>query len=205
MQAIEFSRAVLTWFKKHGRHTLPWQHDINAYRVWLSEIMLQQTQVNTVIPYFENFTEQFPTLADLANAPIDDVLHLWTGLGYYARARNLHKCAQTVMRDYNGEFPQEVEALSELPGIGSSTAGAIASITWNKPAAILDGNVKRVLARCFAVAGWPGITQVSQQLWDIAESLTPKKKYRRLHPSDDGFRRNGLYPQQTRLRSLPIK
>jgi A/G-specific adenine glycosylase len=172
--ASDFSTTVLAWFQQHGRHTLPWQQHINAYRVWLSEIMLQQTQVSTVIPYFEKFVRQFPTLADLAAAPVDEVLHLWTGLGYYARARNLHKCAQTVMRDYGGKFPKSVDALSALPGIGRSTAGAIASITWNQPAAILDGNVKRVLARCFAVEGWPGDAKVSERLWELAESLTPK-------------------------------
>ncbi len=175
MQSDQFSNAVLTWFQQHGRHDLPWQRNITAYRVWLSEIMLQQTQVSTVIPYFENFTAQFPKLADLAAAPIDTVLHLWTGLGYYARARNLHKCAQIIVRDFDGEFPQDVETLTSLPGIGRSTAGAIASITWNQPAAILDGNVKRVLARCFAVEGWPGAANVSQQLWDIAERLTPQQ------------------------------
>jgi len=173
MPNFNFSVAVLRWFDQHGRHTLPWQQNINAYRVWLSEIMLQQTQVSTVIPYFETFTQQFPTLADLAAAPIDDVLHLWTGLGYYARARNLHKCAQTVMAERHGEFPQDLDSLCSLPGIGRSTAGAIASITWNKPTAILDGNVKRVLARCYSVAGWPGDSAVNKQLWQLTEKLTP--------------------------------
>lgn len=176
MSSFNFAKAVLSWFKQHGRHHLPWQQDITAYRVWLSEIMLQQTQVSTVIPYFDAFTQRFPTLVDLAAAPLDDVLHLWTGLGYYARARNLHRCAQTVMADYGGEFPKHVQQLCELPGIGRSTAGAIASITWNEPAAILDGNVKRVLARCFAVAGWPGDTKVNQRLWALAEELTPTKQ-----------------------------
>lgn len=175
MQNSEFSTAVLAWFKQHGRNNLPWQHNINAYRVWLSEIMLQQTQVTTVIPYFSRFTETFPTVEDLAAAQLDDVLHLWTGLGYYARARNLHKCAQHVANECNGKFPQTVEGLCELPGIGRSTAGAICSITWGLPTPILDGNVKRVLARFFAVSGWPGQTAVANTLWQHATALTPEK------------------------------
>lgn len=176
MPTFDFSAAVLHWFEQHGRKHLPWQHNITAYRVWLSEIMLQQTQVTTVIPYFERFTDTFPTVQDLAAAPIDEVLHLWTGLGYYARARNLHRCAQQVVEQFGGEFPQSVEALCELPGIGRSTAGAICSITWNLPTPILDGNVKRVLARFFAVEGWPGQTFVADTLWKYAEQLTPSKQ-----------------------------
>ena len=172
----DFSRAVLTWFDKHGRKTLPWQQGITPYRVWLSEIMLQQTQVTTVIPYFERFVARFPDVASLAAAPIDDVLHLWTGLGYYARARNLHRSAQTIVRDYGGEFPNSVEALAELPGIGRSTAGAIVSIAFKQRAAILDGNVKRVLARHHAVAGWPGDAGTLKTLWTHAETYTPKKR-----------------------------
>ena len=168
-----FSARVLTWFDKHGRKHLPWQQSITPYRVWLSEIMLQQTQVTTVIPYFEKFTARFPDVQALAAAPIDEVLHLWTGLGYYARARNLHKCAQKVVSDHGGDFPASVEQLADLPGIGRSTAGAIASIAFQTRAAILDGNVKRVLARYHAVAGWPGEAQVLNQLWDIAEAATP--------------------------------
>ncbi len=171
-----FSQSVLRWFDKHGRKHLPWQQDITPYRVWLSEIMLQQTQVTTVIPYFERFTKKFPDVRSLAAAPIDEVLHLWTGLGYYARARNLHKCAQTIVNQYGGEFPDSVEALSELTGIGRSTAGAIVSIAFQKRAAILDGNVKRVLARYHAVEGWPGQTDTLNQLWEIAETYTPKKR-----------------------------
>lgn len=172
----DFSRAVLTWFDKHGRKTLPWQQGITPYRVWLSEIMLQQTQVTTVIPYFERFVARFPDVASLAAAPIDDVLHLWTGLGYYARARNLHRCAQAVVRDYAGVFPDSVEALAELPGIGRSTAGAIVSIAFKQRAAILDGNVKRVLARHHAVGGWPGEANTLKTLWAHAETHTPKKR-----------------------------
>lgn len=169
----QFSTLVLRWFDQHGRKHLPWQKDISAYRVWLSEIMLQQTQVATVIPYFERFIERFPTVHALAAAPIDEVLHLWTGLGYYARARNLHRCAQTVVTQYGGEFPNSIDTLSELTGIGRSTAGAIVSIAFQKRAAILDGNVKRVLARYHAVAGWPGQNDTLNQLWQIAEQYTP--------------------------------
>lgn len=172
----QFSKDVLRWFDKHGRKHLPWQQAITPYRVWLSEIMLQQTQVATVIPYFEAFTAKFPDVHSLAAAPIDEVLHLWTGLGYYARARNLHRCAQTVVNQYGGEFPSSVEELSELTGIGRSTAGAIASIAFQKRAAILDGNVKRVLARYHAVDGWPGQGDVLNQLWEVAELYTPKKR-----------------------------
>ncbi|WP_323813126.1 A/G-specific adenine glycosylase [Cellvibrio sp. NN19] len=172
--ASTFSASILKWFDKHGRKHLPWQQDISAYRVWLSEIMLQQTQVTTVIPYFERFIARFPNVESLAAAPIDEVLHLWTGLGYYARARNLHKCAQVVVNQYGGEFPATVDALADLPGIGRSTAGAIVSIAFQKRAAILDGNVKRVLARYHAVDGWPGQLDVANQLWEIAENYTPK-------------------------------
>ncbi|HEY8942470.1 MAG TPA: A/G-specific adenine glycosylase [Cellvibrio sp.] len=174
--STSFSARVLKWFDKHGRKHLPWQQDINAYRVWLSEIMLQQTQVTTVIPYFERFIARFPTVKSLAAAPVDEVLHLWTGLGYYARARNLHKCAQMVVKNYDGEFPATVAELAELPGIGRSTAGAIASIAYQKRAAILDGNVKRVLARYHAVEGWPGQADVVSRLWEIAEEYTPRSR-----------------------------
>jgi A/G-specific adenine glycosylase len=171
----DFSRRVLTWFADHGRKHLPWQQDINPYRVWVSEIMLQQTQVATVIDYFQRFMACFPTVEDLAAGDIDEVLHLWTGLGYYARARNLHRCAQQVVNKYGGAFPEDVAALSELPGIGRSTAGAIASLSMAQVAPILDGNVKRVLARHFAVAGWPGQSATLKQLWSLAEQLTPQQ------------------------------
>ena len=173
MRPEDFQRAVLDWFKQSGRTDLPWQQSINPYRVWVSEIMLQQTQVATVIPYFERFMQSFPTVDKLATAPLDDVLHHWTGLGYYARARNLHKTAQIVYSSFNGQFPDTIEQLIELPGIGRSTAGAIRSIAFKKPAAILDGNVKRVLARFAAVAGWPGKSSVHNQLWEIAERYSP--------------------------------
>ncbi len=171
-----FSDRVLDWFDQHGRKDLPWQKGITPYRVWVSEIMLQQTQVTTVIPYFERFMKAYPNVAALAQSPIDDVLHLWTGLGYYARARNLHRCAQQVMDQHGGEFPRTLEALEALPGIGRSTAGAIASLAMQQQAAILDGNVKRVLARHFVIDGWPGKSDVLKQLWTVAEELTPSQR-----------------------------
>ncbi|GAA6167922.1 A/G-specific adenine glycosylase [Sessilibacter corallicola] len=169
----EFTQRVLSWYHQHGRKDLPWQKNITPYRVWISEIMLQQTQVATVIPYFAKFMKRFPSLKSLAEAPVDDVLSHWSGLGYYARARNLHKCAQTVVSEFAGRFPKSVDELETLPGIGRSTAGAIATISMGLSAPILDGNVKRVLARHFAVEGWPGKTAVHNALWDIAEAHTP--------------------------------
>ncbi|RLU01902.1 A/G-specific adenine glycosylase [Ketobacter sp.] len=165
-----FRTRILAWYQQFGRKDLPWQQDISAYRVWVSEIMLQQTQVSTVIPYFERFMARFPTVQTLADSPLDDVLQHWSGLGYYARARNLHKCAQVVCAEHGGEFPASVDALAALPGIGRSTAGAIASISMGIPAPILDGNVKRVLTRLHAVTGWPGDKTVADRLWGIAES-----------------------------------
>ncbi|MBA5762077.1 A/G-specific adenine glycosylase [Vibrio sp. 404] len=168
-----FANAIVTWYDAYGRKELPWQQNKTAYSVWLSEIMLQQTQVATVIPYYQRFLARFPTVIDLANAEQDEVLHLWTGLGYYARARNLHKAAKIVANDYHGEFPVEIELLNALPGIGRSTAAAILSSVYKQPHAILDGNVKRTLARCFAVEGWPGQKKVENQLWSYAEQHTP--------------------------------
>ena len=178
MTPVQFRKAVLGWYDRHGRKDLPWQQDISPYRVWVSEIMLQQTQVSTVIPYFERFMQRFPDVAALASAPIDEVLHHWTGLGYYARARNLHKAAVQVVENFDGRFPEDIEALTSLPGIGRSTAGAIASISMNLRAPILDGNVKRVLSRFYAIPGWPGERAVEQQLWQAAETLTPKTRLR---------------------------
>ncbi len=178
LTAAQFHDAVLAWYDDHGRKDLPWQHDINPYRVWVSEIMLQQTQVTTVIPYFERLMTELPTVHDLANAPEDLVLHLWTGLGYYARARNLHKAAKQVCLEHGGEFPTALEELAELPGIGRSTAGAIRSIAFEQPAAILDGNVKRVLARHQAIAGWPGKIEVLRELWEVAEKYAPTERCR---------------------------
>jgi A/G-specific adenine glycosylase len=150
MEAItakQFQKRILAWFDQHGRKSLPWQYNKTPYRVWISEIMLQQTQVATVIPYFARFMQQFPDVASLATAHEDEVLHLWAGLGYYSRARNLHRAAKMVLADFKGEFPDTLESIQNLPGIGLSTAGAILSIAFNQPTAILDGNVKRVLAR----------------------------------------------------------
>jgi A/G-specific adenine glycosylase len=176
MEPQAFQRAVLDWFDQHGRTNLPWQQDINPYRVWVSEIMLQQTQVSTVIPYFERFMTSFPNVEALAAAPLDNVLHHWTGLGYYARARNLHKTAILVSSQHSGQFPSSIDGLCELPGIGRSTAGAISSIAFKIPATILDGNVKRVLARFSATEGWPGRSDVVQKLWLVAETYTPQKR-----------------------------
>ena len=173
MQAAQFSAQVLDWYDKYGRKTLPWQIEKTPYKVWLSEVMLQQTQVTTVILYFERFMARFPTVTDLANAPLDDVLHLWTGLGYYARARNLHKAAQQVATLHQGRFPETFDEVAALPGVGRSTAGAILSLSLGKHFPILDGNVKRVLARCYAVGGWPGKKDVEKKLWDISEQVTP--------------------------------
>jgi A/G-specific adenine glycosylase len=168
-----FARRLLEWFDVHGRKDLPWQRDLAPYRVWVAEIMLQQTQVATVIPYYERFMLRFPDVAALAAADLDEVLHHWTGLGYYARARNLHKAANVVQSVYGGRFPATIDGLAALPGIGRSTAGAIAAIAFRKRAAILDGNVKRVLARFHAVEGHPGEKQVAEQLWALADSHTP--------------------------------
>jgi A/G-specific adenine glycosylase len=171
MTPSTFQKNILAWFDQHGRKDLPWQHDITPYRVWLSEIMLQQTQVATVIPYFNTFIEKFPDIESLANADIDEVLHLWSGLGYYARARNLHKTAKLIAGQ--ARFPDTLDELLELPGIGQSTAGAILSIAFNKSHPILDGNVKRVLTRFKAVSGWPGNNAVNKELWAISARLTP--------------------------------
>ncbi|MEM9209779.1 MAG: A/G-specific adenine glycosylase [Pseudomonadota bacterium] len=168
-----FAERLLVWFDEHGRKDLPWQRDITPYRVWVSEIMLQQTQVKTVIPYYERFMTSFPEVTDLADAPLDDVLHHWSGLGYYARARNLHKTACIVRDEYAGAFPRDFAAVVALPGIGRSTAGAILSIAAGQRHAILDGNVKRVLARRQAIEGWPGRTETLNALWDAAETCTP--------------------------------
>ena len=167
---------LLSWFDQHGRRHLPWQQDISPYRVWVSEIMLQQTQVSTVIPYFERFMASFPSVQHLAEAPADAVLHHWTGLGYYARARNLHRAAKVICNEHAAVFPATVDGLCALPGIGRSTAGAIVSIACGGRAPILDGNVKRVLARYHAVDGWPGRTAVARELWQLAERHTPSQR-----------------------------
>lgn len=165
--------ALLPWFDRAGRKHLPWQQDRTPYRVWISEIMLQQTQVATVIPYYERFMARFPDVKALAAAPADEVLHLWTGLGYYARARNLHRAAQIVATVHGGVFPETIDEVQALPGIGRSTAGAILALSKSQRHPILDGNVKRVLARCFGVEGFPGELAVERKLWLLADACTP--------------------------------
>jgi A/G-specific adenine glycosylase len=172
----DFADRVLAWYDQHGRKDLPWQHRPDAYRVWVSEIMLQQTQVQTVIPYYERFMQSFPDVGSLANASLDTVLHHWSGLGYYARARNLHRAAELIRDDHAGEFPDSFDRVAGLPGIGRSTAGAILSLAFGQRHSILDGNVKRVLARHAAIDGWPGKTPVANALWHIADQHTPSKR-----------------------------
>lgn len=171
--AGSFARRLLAWWDDHGRKDLPWQRRRTPYRVWVSEIMLQQTQVGTVTPYFERFVERFPDVDALARADLDEVLHLWSGLGYYARARNLHRAAGIVVRDHGGVVPDTVEAAEALPGVGRSTAAAIVSQAYGKRATILDANVKRVLARRHRVRGAPSATVTLRKLWRLAESHTP--------------------------------
>lgn len=168
-----FAAELVAWQRLHGRHDLPWQRDRDAYRIWVSEIMLQQTQVSAVIPYYDRFMARFPDVRTLAAAPADEVMQYWSGLGYYARARNLHRAAGIVSDDFGGAFPRTAAELESLPGIGRSTAAAIAAFAFGARAAILDGNVKRVLARAFAVEGWPGESRVEARLWTLAETLLP--------------------------------
>ena len=170
-----FSAAVIAWQKVHGRHALPWQQTHDAYRIWLSEIMLQQTQVAAVVPYYQKFLVSFPTVQALAAAPSDAVMALWSGLGYYTRARNLQQCAKRVVADHAGIFPNDPVLLAELPGIGRSTAAAIAAFAYGRRAAILDGNVKRVFSRVFGVEGYPGSKPVEDRLWLRAQSLLPQQ------------------------------
>ena len=177
MQAVEnFAPRVLAWFDEFGRKSLPWQQDKTPYRVWISEIMLQQTQVTTVIPYYHKFMTSYPTVEDLAAAEQDEVLAHWSGLGYYARARNMHKAAKMLVDELGSEFPQSVEGVCELPGIGRSTAAAILSISRGVQAAILDGNVKRVLARFHAVPTWPGEKKTENAMWALADHYMPNER-----------------------------
>jgi len=175
---LSFSQKLIDWHEVYGRHNLPWQSDQTAYRVWISEIMLQQTQVATVIPYFKKFILKFPTIKSLASAGEDDVMRLWTGLGYYSRARNLMKAAHLIQTLHNGEFPTNIDLLITLPGIGRSTAGAIISLAFDAKAAILDGNVKRVLARYHGISGWPGHGKIEKKFWAVAEASLPDQNYR---------------------------
>lgn len=172
---MDFASQLLHWFQQQGRKHLPWQQAISPYRVWVSEIMLQQTQVATVIPYYERFMQALPSLKDLAQAPLGEVLKLWAGLGYYARARNLHKTANIIMQDFAGVFPTDPEILISLPGIGKSTAHAILAICFKQKLAILDGNVKRVLSRFKGITEYPGLPKIEKALWDYAETLLPNE------------------------------
>ena len=173
---MNFADKLLHWYENHGRHDLPWQVRGDPYPVWVSEIMLQQTQVATVIPYYERFISQFPSLQDLAAANLDQVLHLWSGLGYYARARNLHKTAKIIIEQFSGNFPERIADLVALPGIGTSTAGAILAQSLGQRHPILDGNVKRVLARYYCIDGWPGHRETEKRLWQLSDQHTPSTK-----------------------------
>lgn len=174
----DFAKRIIAWQKQHGRHDLPWQtkpnQAQNPYAIWVSEIMLQQTQVTAVIGYYQRFMARFPTIQSLAAAEQEEVLQYWSGLGYYSRARNLHHAAQTIMEDFAGEFPQDFTAMQSLSGIGRSTAAAIAAFAFHQVQTILDGNVKRVLARHFAIEGWPGTPSIEKSMWALAESLLPQ-------------------------------
>ncbi|HSR65971.1 MAG TPA: A/G-specific adenine glycosylase [Xanthomonadaceae bacterium] len=174
--ADDFAARLLRWFDRCGRHDLPWQHPRTPYRVWVSEVMLQQTQVGVVMPYFQRWMAALPDLHALAAAPPDDVLALWSGLGYYARARNLHAAARMCVDRHGGELPRDIAALTALPGIGRSTAGAILAQAWGERFPILDGNVRRVLSRLHGIAGWPGLPAVEKQLWRLAEGHLPQER-----------------------------
>lgn len=176
MARLSFSDRLLRWYDQFGRHDLPWQQQRSPYRVWLAEIMLQQTQVATVIPYYLRFMQAFPDVGSLATAPLERVLELWSGLGYYSRARNLHKAARVIDAEFDGEFPNNIDQVMALPGIGQSTAGAILAQARQQRHAILDGNVKRVLCRYHAVEGWPSKAAVQKQLWRYAEQHTPEER-----------------------------
>ena len=169
-----FAARVIAWQKVHGRHDLPWQNTRDPYAIWVSEIMLQQTQVSAVIGYYQRFMERFPDIASLAAAQQDEVLRYWSGLGYYSRARNLHAAAQRIVQAHGGHFPKDTEAVMALPGIGRSTAAAVTAVAFGQHRASLDGNVKRVLARCFGIEGWPGLPAVEKKLWQLAETLLPQ-------------------------------
>ncbi len=173
-----FSSRLLAWFDREGRKDLPWQQDDDPYRIWLSEVMLQQTQVARVIPYFQQFVERFPTVTGLAAAELDEVLHLWSGLGYYARGRNLHAAAKKVVAEFGGVFPADQDGLESLPGVGRSTAGAIRAQAFGQCAPILDGNAKRVLSRYFGLREWPGTGSAQKTLWEKSSQLLPRRRLR---------------------------
>jgi A/G-specific adenine glycosylase len=170
-----FADAIIAWQKLHGRHDLPWQNTTNPYAIWVSEIMLQQTQVAAVIGYYAKFMWRFPSIHALASATQEEVLQSWSGLGYYSRARNLHNAAQKIVDEFSGEFPQHFDDILSLPGIGKSTAAAISTFAFNQPMPILDGNVKRVFARHFNISGWPSSPKIEQQLWQIAARENPQE------------------------------
>lgn len=172
----DFAKRLLRWWDRHGRHDLPWQGQRDPYRVWVAEIMLQQTQAATVCAYYPRFLERFPTVQSLAAATLDEVLALWSGLGYYARARNLHRAARVLVDEHRGRFPEQPEGWMRLPGIGRSTAAAIVAQAWNRRAVILDGNVRRVLARHALIDEWPGRARVERKLWEEAERRTPGRR-----------------------------
>ena len=176
MSSPSLGRRLLAWYDRHGRKTLPWKRRRDPYRIWVSEIMLQQTQVTTVIPYFSRFIKRFPDIKTLAHADLDEVLHLWTGLGYYARARNLHKAARIIVQEHRGIFPRAIEAVTDLPGIGRSTAGAILALAFGQRHPILDGNVKRVLARYHAIDAPLNKRETAERLWQLAEKHTPRTR-----------------------------
>lgn len=182
MSVQRLAKRIVNWQRTHGRNNLPWQNTRDPYRVWLSEIMLQQTQVATVIDYYPRFLARFPTVKNLAQADIDEVLVLWAGLGYYARARNLHACAKAVVRDWGGEFPQSAKELETLPGIGASTAAAIAAFCGGERSAILDGNVKRVLTRHFAIDGDITQSSTTKLLWEVAQREVPSPQQTKAEP-----------------------
>lgn len=171
----DFAITLIQWQKVHGRHDLPWQNTRDPYAIWVSEIMLQQTQVAAVIAYYQKFMLRFPDISSLASAGQDEVLQYWSGLGYYSRARNLHRTAQIIVEEHGESFPSDFEEIQKLPGIGRSTAAAISSFAFDLPQPILDGNVKRVFARHFMVEGWPGLPKIEKQLWQLAEDLMPKR------------------------------
>jgi A/G-specific adenine glycosylase len=173
MRMDSFAAKLIRWHEKHGRHHLPWQHTRDPYAIWLSEIMLQQTQVNTVIPYYQRFLQSFPDIRCLARASLDDVLAQWSGLGYYSRGRNLHQAARMIVNDHGGKFPESAETICKLPGIGRSTSAAIAVFAYGERCAILDGNVKRILSRYFGMEGYPGDKKNETLFWQKAEELLP--------------------------------
>lgn len=204
LTAPSFAECLIAWQKQHGRQNLPWQHTRDAYRLWIAEIMLQQTQVATVLPYYERFLAAFPQVAALAAAPLDQVLARWAGLGYYTRARNLHRAAQKVLAEAGGYFPRDFATLCTLPGVGRSTAAAIAAAAAGERRAILDGNVKRVLSRCFAIEGYPGQAAVTRRLWELAEALLPEDEVARYHQASMDLGATICLPKNPRCADCPL-